>query len=118
MIQTEVTITKGYDNVCNWSELTVDHKKVVDHFISSADLHPEEAERLRSAQDVPELLKLLSESEAPSERETSLIQHVNEVFGSKTVEQFVIGSLSERLPQFVYFADYDRLPARFRSPIS
>ena len=112
MIQTEVTIAKGYDNVRNWSELTVDHKKVVDHFISSADLHTEEAERLRSAQDVPELLKLLSESEAPSERETSLIQHVNDVFGSKTVEQFVISSLLERLPQFVYFADYDRLPGQ------
>ena len=112
MIQTEVTFTKGYDNVRNLSKLTIDQKKVVDHFISSADLHTEEAERLRPAQDVPELLKLLSESEAPSERETELIQHVNEVFGSKTVKQFVIDSLSERLPKFVYFADYDRLPGQ------
>ena len=112
LTQHTVTITKGYENVLDWSNLVIDEKAVVDHFIDAADLHTEEAERVRLAQDVPELLKILGQSEVPSERETKLVQRIEEVVGAHTVVHVVVDLLSDRLPKFVYFAEYDRLPGQ------
>ena len=107
-----VTITKGYGNTSHWSDVIVNEKKVVEHFIGTASLHTEEADRLRTAPNIQGLLTTLKSIEAPSDRETKMAQLIEQVFGSHAVRTTVVNLLTKRLPKFVYFANYDRLPGQ------
>ena len=110
--QETVTIRKGYGNTCLWPDLIVNEEKVVEHFIDTAGLHIEEADRLRPALDIQVLLTALKKIEAPSERETKMAELIKKVFGSNTAITTAANLLEKRLPQFVYFANYDRLPGQ------
>ena len=110
--QETVTIKKGYGNTCLWPDLVVNEEKVVEHFIDTAGLHTEEADRLRPAQDIQALRAALDKIEAPSEREKKMAQLIKKVFGSNTAKTTAVNLLEKRLPKFVYFANYDRLPGQ------
>ena len=111
--QQTATVTKGYDNKRTWPDLVVDEQKVVAHLIDTADLHTEEADRLRAAQNAQALLTELKKLDpGASERETKLRQRVEKVFATHSASTVAINLLAKRLPKFVYFANYDRLPGQ------
>lgn len=110
--QKTVKIQKGYGNVHLWPDIAIEDKRVIQHLVEDADLHTEEADRLRSAQDIQQLLKRLTEIENPSERETMLAKHAETTFNSNTAKNKAVEILTSRLPKFVYFSNYNRLPGQ------
>ena len=110
--QDTVQITKGYGTACVWPDLTLDEPKSIGHFIRSANLYNEEKERVQAAQTIPDLVASLKGIDTPSERESALLQQLEQVFGTESVTTILTKLLMTRLPKFVYFADYHRLPGQ------
>lgn len=108
---TAVTIEKGYDNQQYW-EFDVEENAVLTYVLSSTSLYTEELEQLREVKTLQELIQQLKEISSPSERHTELLARVEKNFPNGSVDVGVIRVLERRVPKFVYFADYHRLPGQ------
>jgi len=104
----EITVSKGYTNQLWWTA-PVNESAVVKYVVEKADLFAEERTKYQNLVALTKLKEVLAGQAAPSERENALSARLNELFGTNTVAQAVISSLSSRLPKFVYFAEYFRL---------
>lgn len=104
-----IRITKGYDNRLIWSCVLDDHR-VVEHLVSTAQLDPEESSQLRGATSVTDLLRILNGIASPSSAQSELLSHLNQVFPNGSLSNTVVQRLTERLPAFVYFSTYERMP--------
>ncbi|HUU90275.1 MAG TPA: AAA family ATPase [Phycisphaerae bacterium] len=106
-----VTITKGYANQKFWS-IGIAEPVVVKHLLKESGLHTEEVQLLKQAKSVAEVAQCLEKLQEPSERQSALLARIGETVPDGKVSQAAINLLSKRLPTFVYFADYQRMPGQ------
>ena len=107
----EVIITKGYENITNWS-IELEEEKFILHLMESFKLDATERAQIKSALTLKEFDKGLQSIETPTQKQIELRKHVNETFTDKTVFDIVGDLLENYLPKFLYFDTYDRLPGR------
>ena len=103
------TVTKGYDNISRWV-IRLDEKKIVDHFVKPAQLSADELAELKVFTSIEALMDYLEELPAPSERQETLLTALQQVFPKKSAVNSAISTLSPRMPKFVYFTNYHRMP--------
>ncbi len=104
-----VSVTRGYDNRLQW-QIDVDERRVVSNLMRRAKLDTEDLRSLWSVTNVAELVQALRALEAPTPALRALQLDVEErLSGGPLVEQ-VAAMLEKRLPRFLYFAEYHRLP--------
>ncbi len=106
-----VTVTKGYDNKQYW-DLNIDEKKVVAHYLRSAALYHEEMSALERAETISELISVLRSKEFPSVPQSALLNALERNFPNGDPTLAAVNILKGRLPTFVYFADYQKMPGQ------
>ena len=106
-----VTVSKGYDNALRWS-VDADEEKVVEAVVGAGALSHAERESLRGARTIAELAAALQAVPSPSEGQAGLLAQVREMFPRGSVSDAVASALAPRLPKFVYFSEYHRLPGQ------
>jgi hypothetical protein len=103
-------LTKGYDNKLRW-RLEIDERRVVSNLVRQANLEASDLRSLWAVTTVAELTRTLQALESPTAAQTALLDLVLERFpGGVPVDQ-AVRTLEPRLPRFLYFAEYHRLPA-------
>ncbi len=105
-----VVVTRGYDNRLRW-QIDVDERRVVSNLMRRAKLDADELRSLWAVTNVAELAP-----DAPRARvadagpDGAAARRARSGFpGGPLVEQ-VAAMLEKRLPRFLYFAEYHRLP--------
>ncbi len=106
----KVVVSKGYDNVLRW-QIGIDERRVVSNLVRGAKLDAAELQGLWSVTTIGELARLLREIEHPTSAQSALASEVQRRFPHGAVHDEAVATLGQRLPQFLYFADYHRLPA-------
>jgi energy-coupling factor transporter ATP-binding protein EcfA2 len=104
-----VTSTRGYDNRLQW-QLGIDERRVVSNLMRRAKLDGDELRSLWSVTTVAELVKTLRSLEAPTPAQTALLLDVQERLSGGPLTEQVAALLEKRLPRFLFFAEYHRLP--------
>lgn len=104
-----VTVTKGYDNELTW-QIDLDERAVVTHIARSALVDAEELRPLWSARTIPALIEALRAIEGPTPLQKALLKDVQQAFADTSAQGVAVDILTTRLPKFLYFADYHRLP--------
>ena len=107
----KVTVSKGYDNKQYW-DVTLDEKRLVAHYVRSAALYPEELATLEGAETVGELIWNLRSVTTPSVPQSALLSALERNFPNGDPQVAVVTALKSRLPTFVYFADYQKMPGQ------
>ena len=107
----KVVVSKGYDNRLRW-QIGIDERRVVSHLVRAAKLDTAELQGLWSVSTVAELARLLKGVEQPTAAQSALADEVQQRFSQGVVHDAAVTVLEQRLPKFLYFADYDRLPAQ------
>ena len=106
----KVVVTKSYDNRLRW-QVDVDERRIVSNLVRAAKLEGEELRSLWSVASVTELVRTLQGLESPSAGQAALLADVQRRFPQGLVEDQAVSLLEARLPRFLYFAEYHRLPA-------
>jgi len=106
-----VTVTKGYGNERHW-DIEIDEQHVISHYLKSAELGQEELVDLDESQTIAELIGKLRALEPSSERQSTLLNTLREKFLDGGSVESAIRVLDSRLPTFLYFADYYKLPGQ------
>lgn len=107
----EVIIEKGYDNKPVY-RFDVDETVAVKYLLSCGSLHQEELAEFNSVDTLQDLIGRLREACECSERHKQLLMRLETTFPDGSVHEAVKRVLEQRLPKFVYFADYHRLPGK------
>lgn len=104
-----VTVKKGYDNIKRWS-IDIDDRAIINHFVKPAQLSEDELDELKTISGVDELIEYLETLPSPSERQDVLLTKLKQVFPEKSAIRSAMSILSQRMPKFVYFTNYHRMP--------
>ncbi|HNV04133.1 MAG TPA: AAA family ATPase [Vicinamibacterales bacterium] len=104
-----VSVSRGYDNRLRW-HIDVDERAVVAGLLGRAGLDAGERERVSGAASVAELVALLRGLEAPTPALAALLADVEGRFPDASPASTIAAALEPRLPRFLYFAEYHRLP--------
>jgi len=104
-----VVVTRGYDNRLRW-RFDIDERRVVSNLVSRATLDPDELRSLWAVATVAELARTLESLDAPTPAQAALLADVQERFPSGAPDEQVAAVLAQRMPRFLYFAEYHRLP--------
>lgn len=107
----QVRVAKGYGNKLEW-ELPIDHATSVTVLIEGSGLTEEEATGLVLHRSTSALIKALDTVADPSARQTAFLTELRERFPTGHLTGEAIAYLKLRLPSFVYYSNYDRLPGR------
>ncbi len=106
-----VFFTKGYDNKTHWKTPPYDLQTIVKWNVDNSALNVTEKRALDSVSTTTELINALKQIVEPSQRQVALREELVARW-SNGVEATVGKYLDERLPSFVYYSQYDRLPGR------
>lgn len=106
-----VKVGKGYSNKQYWT-VEPDEKEVVSHYLGSGNLFKEEHDQLKDAKTIEELTARLKAIQNPSERVTQLLKTLEEKFPKGKANLPIIDFLSKRVPKFVYFEEYGKMPGQ------
>ncbi|HUU53531.1 MAG TPA: AAA family ATPase [Armatimonadota bacterium] len=106
-----VVVTKRYDNKVLW-RLELDEKKVVRYLISSSGLDKTDRERYKDASSVKELISSLQQREGGSEHEEKFQATLTARFPNGSAGAFARKVLSDRLPRFVRFSEYQLMSGK------
>lgn len=107
----EVRLTKDYGNRLKW-QLPIDYAGSAAALLASGGLNASEAAPLKAATNPGELLKALKELPAPTPKQTALLTTLTSHLPAGNVASTATAYLQGRLPVFVYYSEYDRLPGR------
>ena len=110
LLSPRVVVSKGYDNRLRW-QVDVDERRVVSNLLRTAKLEAGEMQGLWSVANVTDLVRLLEAVDEPTPGQSALLGELERRFGSGTAGDAVEAVLEPRLPKFLFFADYHRLPA-------
>jgi predicted ATPase len=105
----EAIICKGYANRQSW-RVSIDEARVVSHYVDGSQLYQEELDSLKHVKTVRDLMETLGQMEKRSEQQEELLAGLQTTFPKQSSSQAVIEVLAKRLPKFLYFADYYKLP--------
>jgi len=109
--KTKVILNKGYDNK-TYCKVETDEKRVVRNFLNSSNLPRVKKQKLRELETINELIAKLEKISNPSEPETELLGTLKEIFPNRNLQQTVANIIKEKLPIFLYFANYYQLPGQ------
>jgi energy-coupling factor transporter ATP-binding protein EcfA2 len=104
-----VSVSRGYDNRLRW-HIEVDERRVVSNLVRRAKLDTEEIRLLWAATSVDELAQALRGLESPTPALSALRLDVDALLSGGPIADQVASLLEARLPRFLYFAEYHRLP--------
>lgn len=107
----EVCLTKDYNNDLEWG-LPLNLEDVVRHAVETSGLTDDEKTPLFGHKLTSDLIKALQELEAPSARQQAMLAELNERWPDGGLQLTAKKYLLSRLPRFVYYSQYDRLPGR------
>jgi energy-coupling factor transporter ATP-binding protein EcfA2 len=105
-----VVITKGYDNRLRW-QIDIDERRVVANLVRGAQLEQPDLKTLWAVATVGELVRILQQLEVPTPAQSALLFDVQQRFPNGALAERAVGVLESRLPKFLYFAEYHRLPS-------
>jgi predicted ATPase len=107
---TTIGLSKDYANKLTW-RWPFDIATVAEHAVASSSLsEPEKAALKRET--TTELLNQLKEIAEPSQRQTALLADLTARWPQGGVQPTAASYFKGRIPQFVYYSNYDRLPGR------
>ena len=112
--QQEVVIKKGYANSAEYV-FDVDEAQVCSAVVGEATLNAAELATLRSAATVEQILAAISDAENPTAKHAALDVRLRELFPT-TVRDKAEAALSTRMPKFLYYDQFYRLPGRIALP--
>jgi hypothetical protein len=104
-----VAVTRGYDNRLRW-HIDVDERRVVSNLMRQAGLDADELRGLWAVTNVAELIGTLRELEEPTSAQLALLADAEGRFPGGEPAVQIAEILQKRLPRFLYFAEYHRLP--------
>lgn len=107
----KIVITKGYDNERKW-EFKLDEKEVVNNLIKMAQLGQDDEGQLIGTATIKELIVKLEDNKSASQGWTALLNTVKQGFPDSDLKKAVIKVLELRIPHFLYFADYQKMPGQ------
>jgi len=110
LLSSRAVMSKGYDNRLR-CQVEVDERRVVSNLLRNARLEPGEMQGLWSIASVKELAELLGAIEDPTPGQAAVIADLARRFKGGSAADAVAVVLEQRLPKFLFFADYHRLPA-------
>ena len=82
------------------------------HVLASANLSAPEGNQVRSAKSIAQILEALQNIESRSENQQKFLDNLSAVYKRGTAPAKVIDVLSKRLPKFLYFSEYYKLPGK------
>jgi predicted ATPase len=106
-----VLISRGYDNVTRWT-IHFDESSLARHWITNAALEDWECDGFADAPSIDVLLDSLRSAEVRTRNQQALLEELETAFPTSRVINSLIKHLQQRLPRFLYFADYYKLPGR------
>ncbi len=106
-----VAVSKDYDNTLAWS-IPLDFNEAVNRALATSELSDAELEPLSGARTTSALLKALAELPDPTHAQKAFRTKLREKWSDGGLQRAVSEYLTERLPRFVYYSHYDRLPGR------
>ena len=106
-----VLVTKGYDNVTHW-DIQFNQQQAISHFLTSAGLSKVELAELKELETIDEVISKLEAVESPSESQSKLLRTLKKSFTDGNLAKTAINVLKNRLPKFLYFDDYYKLPGQ------
>lgn len=106
-----VTVSKDYDNKLRWS-LPLSVQDVADYAVKNSNLKAADKTPLASVSTTTDLIVKIKEIEEPTPQQEALLKELQERWPQGGVQSTVTAYLSKRLPKFVYYSQYDRLPGR------
>ena len=106
-----IIVRKGYSNALQWT-VPVDERKVVSQIISNARFNASEKAPIKDTTSVWLLGYKLEKIVQKTEKQTTLLASIRSRYGNLEFSQYVANQLNGRLPKFLYFRDYDKLPGR------
>jgi len=104
-----VTVSRGYDNRLRW-HVDANERQVVATLLHRAGVDPDDLPEAREAASVAELLRVLRGLEAPTPAAQALLADAEARFPDGSAAPAIAAALQPRLPRFLYFAEYHRLP--------
>lgn len=108
-----VTASKGYDNEIRWAISTdIDEKKVIEHVLESAKLDQQELSNLQDTENIAALIEKLEAIEDPPGEVSDLLSTLQKDFPAGESIEAAIDILEERLPTFLYFDYYQKMPGQ------
>lgn len=107
----QIALHKSYDNKREWVA-GVDYAKATRYLIEVAELSDQEIQDLGGPVTTAELVKALAAVSTRSPKQEALSQRMQQLFGSGNLRTVVEAYLDARLPKFLYYSNYDRLPGQ------
>lgn len=107
----EVTVSKNYGNELVWS-LPLHMGKATAALLASGALNAAETAPLKAATNPQELLTALTDLAEATPKQTALLETLNALLPGGSLTATGKTYLRSRLPVFVYYSEYDRLPGR------
>ncbi|MDQ2752091.1 MAG: ATP-binding protein, partial [Bacteroidota bacterium] len=101
-----ITLKKGYKNRLEWT-VSLKFEPIVKSLIAGAGLHTEEAKLLSGVTTTSALIDAVNSLTTKSERHNKLIADFKAAFPEGNATLQVNALLYRRLPQFLYFGNYD-----------
>lgn len=102
----KLIIRKGYDNQRNWS-LKIDEEQIAKNYLTKSKLYKRELTKLEELTTITDIVNELKSKESSlSERQTRLLKTLQQNFPEGKPLSEAIKILKERLPTFVYFAEF------------
>ena len=106
-----ILVARGYGQSWRW-HVPIDEQKATNALIESAHLDESENSAIGSLATIKELVDRLEALENPTAKHTKLLESILETYPGKTAMSGVSACLSDVLPHFVYFSEYERLPGK------
>jgi hypothetical protein len=104
-----VTVSKGYNNKLDWG-YEANYRLLVEHYLGSANLHPDEAAQIGQPENIVALFKAARAVASPSDQLTTLLERLDSTFPKGAGHAAIVDAFEELLPVFVYFSNYERMP--------
>ncbi len=108
---TTVIVTKDYKNALHW-DIKLDYAKCVATLIAAAGLTATERKPLAKVSTTDGLIKALRGIATPTAGQSKLLTKLMQRFPNGNLKAEVQAYLAERLPTFLYYSTYDRLPGQ------
>ena len=107
----EITLSKNYENSLLWS-VSLDYQAAVKALVDNSGLPEADRDKLYGQGSVNDLFKALKALPDPSERHAAFLAELTAKFPTESLLATVTQYLNQRIPKFVYYSNYDRLPGR------
>ena len=106
-----VEISKGYDNETYYN-LHINEKQIMDNYYKKWQFDLDEIGKLENPSTISELIKNLLSLANISDKQKNLLDDIRKAFQKGDPAQLCIGILEKKLPIFLYFGSYYKLPGK------